>query len=253
LAWSEVTRVREHTVEDVMTREVIAAPQETPFTELVRLMQEHRVSGVPVVDGGGKLFGIVTEADLLIAEEEQVEQRGRGRSLLEWFVHPKRLAAAQARSEDLRVRDVMTPEVVTATPEMRVRDAVKVLLDAGVKRLPVVDGDGRVVGIASRRDLLKPFLRSAEDINEEIVQEVVLRAMWLDPAAIGVEVNRGVVTLEGQVDRKSTKQILAEMVRRVDGVVGVEDRVTYEQDDREVPPAPLHEELAWGENWVRRE
>jgi CBS domain-containing protein len=79
-------------------------------------MQEHRVSGVPVVDGGGKLFGIVTEADLLIAEEEQVEQRGRGRSLLEWFVHPKRLAAAQARSEDLRVRDVMTPEVVTATP-----------------------------------------------------------------------------------------------------------------------------------------
>jgi CBS-domain-containing membrane protein len=117
----------------------------------------------------------------------------------------------------------------------------------------VVDQDGRVVGIVSRRDLLEPFLRSDEDIHREIVQEVVVGAMWLDPATIQVQVNRGVVTLSGQVDRKSTKQILAELVRRVDGVVGVEDRVAYVEDDRRISPGPPHRDLEWGENWVRRE
>ncbi len=157
-----------------MTRQVITAQQDTPFKELVRLMHEHRVSGVPVVDGRDKLVGIVTEADLLVAEEGQAAPGGRGRSLLEWFIHPGRLAAVQDRAEDLRARDVMTGDVVAATPGMGVRDAVKVLLDAGVKRLPVVDQDGRVVGIVSRRDLLEPFLRSDEDIHREIAQEVVV-------------------------------------------------------------------------------
>jgi CBS-domain-containing membrane protein len=248
-----VRHVREHKVEDVMTAEVVTAQQDTPFKELVRLMHEHRVSGVPVVDGRDKLVGIVTEADLLVAEEAQAAPGGRGRSLLEWFVHPGRLAAVQDRAEDLRARDVMTGDVVSATPGMRVHDAVKALLDAGVKRLPVVDHDGLVVGIVSRRDLLEPFLRSDEDIHREIAQEVVVGTMWLDPATIEVQVNRGVVTLGGQVDRKSTKEILAELVRRVDGVVGVQDRVAYVQDDRSIPPGPPHRDLEWGENWVRRE
>jgi CBS-domain-containing membrane protein len=147
----------------------------------------------------------------------------------------------------------MTGDVVVATPGLGARDAVKVLLDAGVKRLPVVDRDGLVVGIVSRRDLLEPFLRSDEDIYREIVQEVVVETMWLDPASIEVQVNRGVVTLSGKVDRKSTKEILAELVRRVDGVVGVEDRVAYVQDDRRIPPGPPHRDLEWGENWVGRE
>lgn len=245
--------MREDKVEDVMTPEVVTAQQDTPFKELVRLMHEHRVSGVPVVDGRDKLVGIVTEADLLVAEEAQAAPGRRGRSLLEWFIHPGRLAAVQDRAEDLRARDVMTGDVVAATPGMGVRDAVKALLEAGVKRLPVVGQDGRVVGIVSRRDLLEPFLRSDEDIHREIVQEVVVGAMWLDPATIQVQVNRGVVTLSGQVDRKSTKQILAELVRRVDGVVGVGDRVAYAEDDRRISPGPPHRDLDWGENWVRRE
>jgi len=250
---SEVRHVREHKVEDVMTRQVITAQQDTPFKELVRLMHEHRVSGVPVVDGRDRLVGIVTEADLLVAEEGQAAPGGRGRSLLEWFIHPGWLAAVQDRAEDLRARDVMTGDVVAATPGMGVRDAVKVLLDAGVKRLPVVEQDGRVVGVVSRRDLLEPFLRSDEDIHREIAQEVVVGTMWLDPATIDVQVHRGVVTLSGQVDRKSTKEILAGLVRRVDGVVGVEDGVAYVQDDRRIPPGPPHRDLEWGENWVRRE
>ena len=245
--------MREHKVEDVMTREVVTAQQDTPFKELVRLMHEHRVSGVPVVDGHGKLVGIVTEADLLVAEEAQAAPSERGRSPLEWFIHPGRLAAVQDRAEDLRARDVMTGDVVAAAPGMRVQDAVKTLLDAGVKRLPVVDQDGRVVGIVSRRDLLEPFLRSDKDIRREIAQDVVVGTMWLDPATIEVQVNRGVVTLSGQVDRKSTKEILAELVRRVEGVVGVEDRVAYAQDDRRISSGPPHQDLEWGENWVRRE
>jgi CBS-domain-containing membrane protein len=249
--------VREYKVEDVMTREVVAARPDTPFKDLVRLLYEHRVSGVPVIDASSdRLVGIVTETDLLGTEEAEsaagAETGGRGRSLLEWLVHPRRLAAVQRRAADLSAQDVMHRDVITAVPGMRVRDAVHAMLRAGVKRLPVVDGDGRVVGIVSRRDLLAPYLRPEQEIAREVIQDVIVGVMWLDPATIQVEVDRGVVTLNGQVDRKSTKDILAALVRRVDGVVGVEDRLTYREDDRKAPPGPPHHDLAWEENWVRR-
>jgi CBS domain-containing protein len=225
--------MRERNVDQVMTRKVVTASADTPFKELVRLLHQHRVSGLPVVDEGGRLVGIVTEADLLGVEAEQGDEpRRRAHSLLEWLADPGRLAAVRARAEDLRARDVMVGEVVTVTPATGLRDAVRALVAAGVKRLPVVEADGRVVGIVSRRDLLAPFLRADADIRQEVAEEVVVRTMWLDPAAVEVGVERGVVTLTGRVDRRSTREVLVELVRRVDGVVGVDDRVTYTVDDR---------------------
>ncbi len=220
-----------------MTREVVTANPETPFKELTLLLSEHRISGIPIVDSDRKLVGIVTEADLLWTERER-EPKRRSR-FLEWFIDRKRLAEIERVIPDLRARDVMTPEVVTVEPQTPVREAVIRLLKAGVKRLPVVDPDGRIVGIVSRRDLLEPFLRSDEDIRREIVEEVVLDAMWLDPATIDVAVERGVVRLRGQVDLRSTKEILVRMVDRVDGVVGAVDELTFQREDRSVrPPGP---------------
>lgn len=223
--------MRKLKVEDVMSREVVTAAPETPFKELTGLLSKYGISGIPIVDKDGTLVGIVTEADLLRSEEEREPKRRR---FLDWFVDRQWLAEADRMTADLRARDVMTDEVVTVEPETPVRDAVVRLLRAGVKRLPVVDAEGRVVGIVSRKDLLQPFLRADEDIRAEIVDGVIVKTMWLDPATIHVEVDRGVVRLSGQLDLRSSKEILVELVDRVDGVVGVVDELTYRREDRDV-------------------
>lgn len=237
-------------IKDVMTTTVVVAREDTPFKEIVRLMHEHRVSGLPVLDAEDRLVGMVTEADLLDAETEPEDPRGR--RFIEWFIHPARLAEIDARVDDLRAADIMTPSVVTIDPEMTVRRGAKTLLDAGVKRLPVVDRDGRVVGIVSRPDLLRPFLRPDAEIAAEIRDRVILRTMWIDPAGIDVVVRDGVVRLDGRVDRRSVQEILIELVERVDGVVSVADELTYEWDDRAATPGPSFGGPRWSENWVAR-
>ena len=243
--------MRSLTVEQVMTRDVVSVQEDTPFKEIAQIMHEHKVSGVPVLDERGTLRGIVSEADLLAFEEGHDASKSR-RSFTELFIRRGRLEEIEAESERIRARDIMTRDVVTVEPQARVQQASKILLDAGVKRLPVVDG-GRVVGIVSRRDLLSPFLRSDEEIAREVREDVILGAMWIDPSMIRADVKDGVVHLEGQVDRRSVKEVLVELVHRLDGVVGVQaEALEYERDDRGVRPEPPRSELHWGENWVRQ-
>ncbi len=238
-------------VEDVMTPSVVVVQEDAPFKELVRLMHEHRVSGVPVLDAEKRLVGIVTEADLLRAEDEWGQHRKR--SFLAWFLHPGGFERIAARSEGIRAADLMSRDVVTVTPDVPVREAIRILLDAGVKRLPVVNDERRVVGIVSRADLLLPFLRPDDEIAKEIRDDVIFGVMWIDPSSIEVEVNDGVVSLTGRVERRSVKEIMVELVHRVDGVVGVEDqRLTYRRDDREIRPEAPQSERPWAENWIPR-
>jgi CBS-domain-containing membrane protein len=243
--------MRKLRIDDVMTRTVVFVQEDTPFKDVVRSMLEHRVSGVPVLDAEERLVGIVTEADLLTIEEGKVEPKHR-RSFLEWVLQPSRLAEIEQEAADVRAEDIMTPSVVTARPEMHVPEAAKLMLDAQVKRLPVVDDEGRVLGIVSRRDLLSPFLRTDGEIADEIREDVIFRTMWIDPDTIGVEVEGGLVRLDGTVERKSVKEILVELVHRVEGVVGVEDELGYRSDDRKTKPQGAFSAPRWGENWFRR-
>lgn len=167
------------------------------------------------------------------------------------MVHPARLARIEERAGDLRARDLMTKDVVTLTPETHVHDAISTLLKAGVKRLPVVDEGGKVIGIVTRRNLLQPFLRSDEDIHRDVTDDVIRRTMWIDPATLEVEVEGGIITLKGRVDRRSEKEILSALAWRVDGVVGVRNKLSYDTDDRELRPEPPRLDLGWGENWPR--
>lgn len=221
--------MKEITVRDVMTNSVVTTSPSAPFKYVLRIMQDHRISAVPVVDDTGRLVGIVSEADLLKAESTEPPRRN---FFLEWFVSPARLAEIERRSEDLRAEDVMTRDVLTVRAEASVSDAARTLLGAGVKRLPVTDEGGRVVGIVSRADLLRPYLRSDLEIRTEVVEDVILGAMWIDPSTLDVRVHRGVVTVGGQVELRSAKEILVELIRRVSGVVGVRDELSYEEDDR---------------------
>lgn len=215
-------------VGDVMTRQVVGAHEDTPFKELARLMHDHRVSGLPVLGEEGTLVGIVTEGDLLASTGGLPETH----PLLTWLIGRRRLEEIERRVEDLHAGDVMIRNVITVGPETSLREAIMKLLEAGVKRLPVVDEKGRVVGIVSRRDLLESFLRPDEEILSEVREQVLRHTMWIDPDALTVRVQRGLVQLGGVVDRRSTKEILLRLARGVEGVVGVEDQLTFEEDDR---------------------
>ena len=225
------------TVRDVMSTNVVVAREETPFKELVRLMALNRISGIPVVAGEEpRLVGIVSEADLLTVEAQEKPPRSL---LLQWFIDRRRLEEIARIGDDIRAENVMTRNVVTARPETPVVEAARTMIDRGVKRLPVVNAGGELVGIVSRRDLLQPYLRSDEEVHREIIDQVILRTMWIDPSTLEVDVKRGVVALKGEVELRSTRDILVELVRRVDGVVGVKDQLTFREDDREGGAPPL--------------
>jgi CBS-domain-containing membrane protein len=212
------------TVKDVMTRTVVVVRDSTPFKELVRRMQEHRVSAVPVVDEDGRAIGIVSEADLILKEDPYLEGDAhlfeRRRLRLEREKHSAGTAAA-----------LMTSPAITVRPDAPLGEAARLMTGHGVKRLPVVGPDGRVVGIVSRADLLKVFLRSDADIARAIREDVIRRTLWIDPLTIRVLVEDGVATLEGQVERRSLIPVLIGLVHAIDGVVDVRNRLTFETDD----------------------
>lgn len=126
---------------------------------------------------------------------------------------------------------LMTSPAVVARPDWSVVRAARVMDRAKVKRLPVVDDDGRLVGVLSRSDLVQLYLRRDRAIQEEIVEDVITRTLRLRPSAITVEVVDGRVTLSGTVRRRSFGHVLLMLCDSVDGVVGVVDRLRYEEDD----------------------
>jgi CBS-domain-containing membrane protein len=137
----------------------------------------------------------------------------------------------------------MTAPVITIRPEASLGQAARLLHERRVKRLPVVEEGGKVVGIVSRADLLKVFMRPDEEIRQEVAGDVLARTLSIGPDRVRATVRDGVVTLEGLVDRRSLIPFLTGLVRGVDGVVGVEERLGYEIDDVSFRPKPL---IPWG-------
>lgn len=222
-------------VEDVMTRTVVVVTDSSPFKDVVRKMQEYRVSAVPVVDDAGRLVGIVSEGDLILKEDPELEGEPR-------FLEGREHRAAREKHAGLVAGQLMTVPVVTVTPEASLGEAARLMHRHQVKRLPVVGPDGGVLGIVSRADLLKVFLREDAEIAREVREDVIRRTLWIEPSTIRVMVRHGVVSMEGQIERRSLIPVLTGLVQSVEGVVGVEDRLTYLEDDT----VPSHElPLPW--------
>ncbi len=217
------------TVSDVMTRTVVVVNDSAPFKDIVRRMQEFRVSAVPVVDDEQRLVGIVSEADLILKEDSELEE---GRRLFEG--RHRRLDRSKAAG--VVAREVMTTPVITVGPDASLGEAARLMHRRGVKRLPVVNGGGRILGILSRADLLKVFLRGDAEIEQEIREDVIRRTLWIELDTIAVAVRDGVVSLGGQVERRSLIPVLHRLAAAVEGVVGVEEHLTYLVDD--TAPAP---------------
>ena len=205
------------TVKDVMTAEVVTVRQETTFKEMAAVLRRYRVSALPVVDDAGRVIGVVSEADLLA--KEVLADPGVVAELL------RRQDVRKA--EGLTAGDLMTRPAVTAAPGDPVEQAARMMHFMRVKRLPVVNSGGRLVGIVSRSDVLAVFDRPDEDIRKDIVDTMLLHEFLIDSRLFKVTVESGVVTMEGCPETAALGHALVRKARHVPGVVAVRDRLTY--------------------------
>ncbi|MFB6714726.1 CBS domain-containing protein [Streptomyces sp. NPDC056358] len=212
------------TVAELMTRDVVRARRDLPFKEIVKLLAENDVTAVPVVDELDRPMGVVSEADLLRKSSDQADPSG-----LTPMPHIE--AWERPKAEGARAEELMSAPAVCARPEWTVVEAARLMEVQGVKRLPVVDEADKLLGIVSRRDLLRVFLRHDDAIREEINRDVLQRTMGLGPSAVTGEVRRGEVVLGGSVEFKSQIPIIERLCRSVDGVVSVAEHLAYRTDD----------------------
>ncbi|MFE0376746.1 CBS domain-containing protein [Streptomyces inhibens] len=217
-----------HIVRDVMTETVAAVDRGARFKEIVETMERWKVSALPVLAGEGRVVGVVSEADLLPKEEFRESD-------------PDRLAQLRRvddvrRAEAVTAGELMTSPAHTVRADATLSQAARVMARESVKRLPVVDGHGTLRGIVSRADLLKVFLRSDEDLAEEIRRNIVGTLFAAPTRGLQVTVADGVVTLTGRVRDTSLVPVIARLVRSVEGVVDVEFDVTGPASAPSEPP-----------------
>ena len=206
------------TVKDVMTTRVIWVKKDATFREMAVALRDHRVSAFPVIDDDGKVIGVVSEADML-TKEALVDELG----IFGGILHRR----DQAKARGIIAGDLMTTAVVAVRPGDTVEHAAKLMYDRGVKRLPVTDESGRLIGIISRADVLSVFDRTDAAISHEITSDVIRGEFLKDPSAIHVTVMDGIVTLTGRPETSEVGHDIVRQVRHVPGVVAVRDRFEY--------------------------
>ncbi len=220
-------------VRELMTTEVVTVQPQTPLKDVAELLVKSDITGLPVVSGEGEVLGVVSERDILFKERGA---RARG-GLLGWVLAPRE--QDMLKIEALTAGDAMTMPAVTIRPGRAASDAAAMMLDRGVNRLPVVE-DGRLIGIVTRSDLVRAFVRPDEEIEKEIREDVILRTLWTAPERVHVTVVRGAVRLTGQVETQEIADLLVEFVDRLPGVVSVESQLSWA--GRSDPPARLRTE-----------
>ncbi len=199
------------TVADVMTKEPVTVGPVTSFKACVDLMRIHDVSAIPVVITGDRLVGIVSESDLLAREARRTVDARRTRTA--------------GKVKALTAAGLMTADVVTTTASAPLAAAASLMFQHRVKVLPVVDSDHRLIGMISRAQVLKVFLRSDESIRREIARGLV-DIPKLDRARVDVEVLNGVVHLRGVVETVGLSDRMRRLAVGTPGVVGVVSHLT---------------------------
>jgi CBS domain-containing protein len=211
-------KARRWRVCEVMTAPALSVTEHTSYKQVARLLSEHRLSALPVLSRGGRVIGVVSEADLLHKQERHHSAQPGGMS---WRLHRKAAAKAEARNAG----QLMTSPAVTIHPDAPVGSAARLLNSHHLRRLPVVDPDGKLLGIVSRRDLLSVFLRPDEEIAAE-VRAALTDVLLADPAAVRVRVGQGLVSLSGQVAEASQIAMATDLISAIDGVVAVRNELT---------------------------
>jgi CBS domain-containing protein len=204
-------------VSDVMTAKAVSVSVGTGYKQIARLLSEHRLSALPVLNLDGSVAGMVSEADLL---RKQERHHGRSEGSLSWRIHPAAAAKAEART----AATLMTAPAVTIGPDAPVGAAARLMNSRHLRRLPVVDQAGKLVGIVGRSDLLSVFLRPDEEIAAEagaVLTDVLLQ----DASAVKATAREGVLTLTGQLGDDDLIRAAVRLVTRIDGVVAVNNQL----------------------------
>jgi CBS domain-containing protein len=233
---------------DVMTRNVFSIPPDAPLMQAVRIMLLHHISGLPVVDADRNLVGIVTEGDLLRRVELGTERK-RAR-WLEYLLGPGRLASEYTQARGRTVHEVMTNDVYTATERTPLADIVKLMERRRIKRVPVVDQDGKVTGIVTRANLLRALASVAREVkpasaDDDTVREQLLaelgRQPWAPLALVDVVVRNGVVQLWGAVTDERQRTALKVAAENTAGVTAVEDHLVWIEPTSALAIAPAED------------
>jgi CBS domain-containing protein len=215
-------------VSDVMTTSVVTVDRATSYQEIDRLLTERRISGVPVLKMGRQVAGVVSEADLLAAEDETARQArltgALGHRSVGHIWRPRKQPHV-----NLTAGALMTAPAITIGPEATIPAAARLMNTHHVRRLPVVDEDGELAGIVSRRDLLSVFLRPDADVAHD-VRQVLDELPLADPKDVIMAVRHGVVTLAGTIrpeseDRHDLLPVALRLIWDIDGVVDVVNRL----------------------------
>jgi len=213
-------------VQEIMTRDVVTVGPDADLRDVAKVLVDNGISGLPVCGVRRELLGIVSEGDIIVKEGGPREQRG----FLGRFRRTEATTAQKARA--VKVREAMTTPVVTISPHTSVAEAARRMSDLGIKRLPVVQDD-KLVGIVSRTDLVRAFVRSDDEIRREIREDLLRATLWLEvPDAVQVRVEHGAVRLSGQVETATDAALLERFAARVPGVVSVRAEVGWRLDDR---------------------
>jgi CBS domain-containing protein len=211
-------------IKDVMTTDVVTVGPNDSLKQVASILAERGISGLPVVDEAGSLLGVVSEADILFKERGPTQRRG---GLLAWLLEPDGAQKLEARTAE----QAMTAPARTIGPDRQVSEAAGRMLEEHVNRLPVVDDQGKLLGIVTRADLVRAFVRSDADITREIREDVVLRTLWIAPESLNISVENGNVKIGGEVETKNDAEMVEAFVSRVPGTVSVDSHLTWLEEN----------------------
>jgi CBS domain-containing protein len=217
------------TVADVMTRNVVAVNRSTPLQQVAELMSRHGIDSVPIVDSDGRPVEVISAAEMITPEQAEA-------ALPAWKRLWRRLRGIRPEATATGTAAI-APDMATIAPDACLSLAARRLERGSLRNLLVVDADGRLVGVFSRSDALRSFLRSDADIRAATEREVIRFALGLTSDEVQVHVAEGVVTLTGSVKRRSETQVAGTLSERLPGVVGVRNRLQFATDDRISAPA----------------
>jgi CBS-domain-containing membrane protein len=215
--------MREPTVADVMTRQVITAVPDTSFKELAGTMLAHDLDALPVIDNVGRPVGVVAEADILTKLEFH------GGADLRPLLAGAHCRARWYKSLALHAADLMTAPAIITTTNVSVSAAIHLMASKRIRQLCVVNRTGYLVGILARRDALPLFVRSDSAIEADIERDIATKTR--QPNQVTVHVADGVVTLDGTLILHSAVQRAGDSVHHIPGVVAVHNNLRYDVDD----------------------
>ncbi len=201
---------------DVMTTKVITVDRITPYKEIAQLLAKHKISAVPVLMLGRQVAGVVSEADLLAAQQKRERAAGAAAGGGLHFIH------RHDAHQGLTAEQLMTSPAITINPEAALSTAARLMNSHNLKSLPVVKPDGTLAGMVSRGDLLRVFLRSDKDIAGE-VRAILSKVLPTDPDAVSVRVRNGVVSLSGHPAAGTDPDLVPVVVRLIWDIAGVVD------------------------------